>query len=30
MDGAEIYVDIWGQMSLHWLFGTEFEQVEYG
>jgi polygalacturonase len=27
MQDAEIYVDIWGQLSLHQLFGTDFEPV---
>lgn len=30
MEGAEIFVDIWGQLSLHQLFGTDFEHIDYG
>lgn len=30
MEGAEIFVDIWGQISLYQLFGTEYEAIEYG
>ena len=30
MQDAEIFVDVWGQLSLHQLFGTDFEPVEYG
>lgn len=30
MQDAEIYVDVWGQLSLHQLFGTDFEPIDYG
>ena len=30
MQDAEIFVDIWGQLSLHQFFGTEYEMVNYG